>query len=79
MELKEVFEMDGGNEDLFFLSNGHISPVFYSVLARKGFPSRGTSDLPFDRLKITRTPHHPRRTSGVESPLAHWDKAFLLP
>ena len=28
------FNMDGVNEDLFFLSNGHISPVFYSVLAR---------------------------------------------
>ncbi len=32
-----VFNMDGINEDLFFLSNGHISPVFYSVLARRGY------------------------------------------
>ena len=31
------FKMDGKGEDLFFLSNGHISPVWYSVLARKGF------------------------------------------
>jgi transketolase len=31
------FQMDGKNEDLFFLSNGHISPVWYSVLARSGF------------------------------------------
>lgn len=31
------FSMDGINEDLFFLSNGHISPVFYSVLARSGY------------------------------------------
>jgi len=31
------FNMDGKGEDLFFLSNGHISPVWYSVLARKGF------------------------------------------
>lgn len=31
------FKMDGKNEDLFFLSNGHISPVFYSTLARRGF------------------------------------------
>tara|TARA_B100000475_G_C14962752_1_gene300616 strand:+ start:22 stop:867 length:846 start_codon:yes stop_codon:yes gene_type:complete len=31
------FEMDGINEDLFFLSNGHISPVLYSVLARAGY------------------------------------------
>ncbi|MNJ90939.1 Transketolase 1 [compost metagenome] len=31
------FSMDGKNEDLFFLSNGHISPVWYSVLARAGY------------------------------------------
>lgn len=31
------FDMDGKGEDLFFLSNGHISPVFYSVLARAGY------------------------------------------
>lgn len=31
------FNMDGVNEDIFFLSNGHISPVFYSVLARVGY------------------------------------------
>lgn len=32
-----AFNMDGKGEDLFFLSNGHISPVFYSVLARSGY------------------------------------------
>lgn len=37
MEHKPAFNMDGTNEDLFFLSNGHISPVFYSVLARSGY------------------------------------------
>jgi len=31
------FSMDGKNEDLFFLSNGHISPVFYAALARSGY------------------------------------------
>ncbi len=31
------FNMDGTNEDVFFLSNGHISPLFYSVLARSGY------------------------------------------
>ena len=31
------FQMNGKGEDLFFLSNGHISPVFYSVLARRGY------------------------------------------
>ncbi len=33
----EHFNIDGFNEDLFFLSNGHISPVFYSILARQGY------------------------------------------
>lgn len=37
MDYKPEFSMDGKNEDIFFLSNGHISPVFYSVLARSGF------------------------------------------
>ncbi|MBW2962014.1 transketolase [Mesonia aestuariivivens] len=37
MDYSTNFTMDGINEDLFFLSNGHISPVFYSVLARSGF------------------------------------------
>ena len=37
MTHKNEFNMDGENEDLFFLSNGHISPVLYSVLARSGY------------------------------------------
>ncbi|WP_439558812.1 1-deoxy-D-xylulose-5-phosphate synthase N-terminal domain-containing protein, partial [Dyadobacter sp.] len=42
MKLKEadgkpVFDMNGTDEDLFFLSNGHISPVWYSTLARRGY------------------------------------------
>ena len=37
MELASNFDMNGKDEDLFFLSNGHISPVLYSVLARKGY------------------------------------------
>lgn len=37
MNHKPSFEMNGLDEDLFFLSNGHISPVFYSVLARSGY------------------------------------------
>jgi transketolase len=37
MKRKPGFDMDGIGEDLFFLSNGHISPVFYSVLARCGY------------------------------------------
>lgn len=37
MKRKDGFDMNGFDEDLFFLSNGHISPVFYSVLARSGY------------------------------------------
>ena len=37
MQHDPKFNMDATNEDVFFLSNGHISPVFYSVLARSGY------------------------------------------
>ncbi|MEM1124597.1 MAG: transketolase, partial [Bacteroidota bacterium] len=37
MDRKPDFDMEGKDEDVFFLSNGHISPVFYSVLARAGY------------------------------------------
>ncbi|MBK7357902.1 MAG: transketolase [Saprospiraceae bacterium] len=37
LQKKLPFQMEGIGEDLFFLSNGHISPVFYSVLARSGY------------------------------------------
>ena len=37
MKHDPAFSMDGKGEDLFFLSNGHISPLFYSVLARSGY------------------------------------------
>ena len=37
MKRKKEFKMDGEGEDIFFLSNGHISPVFYSVLSRSGY------------------------------------------
>jgi transketolase len=37
MDRKDEFTMDGKDEDIFFLSNGHISPVLYSVLARTGY------------------------------------------
>jgi transketolase len=51
------FNMDGTNEDLFFLSNGHISPVWYSVLARSGyFP---VNELGTFRKIDTRLQGHP--------------------
>lgn len=63
MELKEGFDMDGIGEDLFFLSNGHISPVFYSVLARKGyFP---VEELDTFRLINSRLQGHPTTHEGL--------------
>jgi transketolase len=51
------FNMDGVNEDLFFLSNGHISPVWYSVLARSGYFS--VSDLGTFRKLGSKLQGHP--------------------
>jgi transketolase len=51
------FSMDGKNEDLFFLSNGHISPVFYSVLARSGYFD--VKELSTFRKLNTRLQGHP--------------------
>jgi len=47
MKHNKSFQMNGENEDLFFLSNGHISPVLYSVLARSGY-------FPIDELNTFR-------------------------
>ena len=63
MELKDGFDMDGKEEDLFFLSNGHISPVFYSVLARRGyFP---VAELSTFRLINSRLQGHPTTHEGL--------------
>ncbi|WP_036383269.1 transketolase [Muricauda sp. MAR_2010_75] len=63
MDLKEGFDMDGKGEDIFFLSNGHISPVFYSVLARKGyFP---IEELNTFRLINSRLQGHPTTHEGL--------------
>ena len=57
------FSMDGKNEDLFFLSNGHISPVFYSVLARTGyFP---VNELNTFRKIDSRLQGHPTTHEGL--------------
>lgn len=63
MERKEGFDMDGIGEDLFFLSNGHISPLFYSVLARSGyFP---ISELATFRKIDSRLQGHPTTHEGL--------------
>ncbi|GHC64764.1 transketolase [Ulvibacter litoralis] len=63
MDRKEEFSMDGKDEDLFFLSNGHISPVFYSVLARSGyFP---VEELNTFRLLNSRLQGHPTTHEGL--------------
>jgi len=57
------FNMNGVNEDLFFLSNGHISPVFYSVLARSGyFP---VEELITFRKLNSRLQGHPTTHEGL--------------
>ncbi len=63
MDRKDGFDMDGIGEDLFFLSNGHISPVFYSVLARAGyFP---VEELNTFRLIDSRLQGHPTTHEGL--------------
>lgn len=57
MKHDPTFSMDGVGEDLFFLSNGHISPVFYSVLARSGYFD--VSELATFRKLNTRLQGHP--------------------
>jgi transketolase len=57
------FTMDGKHEDLFFLSNGHISPVWYSVLARSGyFP---VAELGTFRKLSARLQGHPSTDKGL--------------
>ena len=63
MELASNFDMNGKDEDLFFLSNGHISPVLYSVLARKGY-------FPIEELRTfrhinSRLQGHPTTHEGL--------------
>jgi len=63
MDRKEGWDMDGLNEDMFFLSNGHISPLFYSVLARSGyFP---VAELATFRLLNSRLQGHPTTHEGL--------------
>ena len=63
MKRNKDFTMDGENEDLFFLSNGHISPVFYSVLARSEyFP---ISELQTFRKINSRLQGHPTTHEGL--------------
>lgn len=63
MDHNPAFNMDAKNEDVFFLSNGHISPVIYSVLARSGY-------FPVDELKTfrninSRLQGHPATHEGL--------------
>ena len=60
---EESFNMNGQNEDIFFLSNGHISPVFYSVLARAGYFS--IDELSTFRKLNSRLQGHPTTHEGL--------------
>ena len=63
MDRNDGFEMDGSGEDIFFLSNGHISPVFYSVLARSNYFD--ISELNTFRLIDSRLQGHPTTHEGL--------------
>ena len=58
------FSMDAKDEDVFFLSNGHISPVFYSVLARSGYFD--VAELATFRKLNSRLQGHPTTHEGLE-------------
>lgn len=63
MDHNPQFQMDGKNEDMFFLSNGHISPVWYSTLARSGyFP---VNELASFRMINSRLQGHPTTHEGL--------------
>lgn len=63
MQYSNDFSMKGDNEDVFFLSNGHISPVFYSTLARAGFFD--PSELSTFRKLDSRLQGHPATEEGL--------------
>ncbi|PQJ23376.1 transketolase [Tenacibaculum sp. SG-28] len=63
MEYSTDFDMNGTNEDLFFLSNGHISPVYYSVLSRSGFFP--VAELNTFRKLDSRLQGHPTTHEGL--------------
>ncbi len=63
MERKAGFDLDGIGEDIFFLSNGHISPVFYSTLARAGYFD--VSELATFRKINSRLQGHPTTHEGL--------------
>ena len=64
MNHNTCFTMDGKDEDIFFLSNGHISPVFYSVLARSGYFE--VSELATFRKIDSRLQGHPTTHNNLE-------------
>ncbi len=64
MNHSKDFTMDGKNEDIFFLSNGHISPVFYSTLARSGYFE--VSELKTFRKLNSRLQGHPTTHNNLE-------------
>lgn len=64
MNYKQPFSMEGKGEDVFYLSNGHISPVFYATLARNGFFS--VSELSTFRRLNSRLQGHPTTHEHLE-------------
>lgn len=63
MKHNKAFNLDGNGEDLFFLSNGHISPVWYSTLARSGYFE--VNELNTFRKLESRLQGHPATEEGL--------------
>lgn len=63
MSYTKTFHMSGENEDVFFLSNGHISPLWYSILARAGFFD--ITELSTFRRLDSRLQGHPATAEGL--------------
>lgn len=74
MKHNSSFNLDGEGEDLFFLSNGHISPVWYSVLSRSGYFD--TAELKTFRKINSRLQGHPATEEGF--PEFAWPPAPLV-
>jgi transketolase N-terminal domain/subunit len=61
MKHNPKFDMNAPNEDVFFLSNGHISPIYYSTLARAGyFEAKELGHFQKNKFQVTGTSCYPR-------------------
>jgi len=73
------FDMDGKNEDLFFLSNGHVAPAWYSVLARYGFfPVKELGTLRKLGSRLQGHPSTMEHLPGIRRHQVHWGQGLSV-